>query len=243
MSDPLANILVVEDDPEVGKLVQNTLTEAGYACELINDGLLGLQRALANPFALLIVDVNLPSLNGLDFCRELKRVAPDVPLILLTARIDEVDVVSGLEVGADDYIPKPFRPRELLARVRARLRDSTRKLLRGSDAPPVEPQAGQQITVSGFVIDFEDFSVRKDGVLLKLTPKEFELLALLAARPGRAFTREEILETIWDTAVDQYSQSITTFVSRLRKKIGDDSVHPRFLVTVPGIGYKFAKPE
>jgi DNA-binding response OmpR family regulator len=222
-------VLIIEDDPTVGEVVARYLRREGYAVDVEADGAVGLQRALAHAPDLVILDLMLPSLSGLEICRRL-RVAAPVPIIMLTARGAEADRIAGLEMGADDYVAKPFSPRELTARVKAVLRRATGPL----------PQSGEPaVLVSGDLeVDMRSHEVRLRGEPVPLTAKEFDLLAYLASNPRRAFRREALLEAVWGFTTGDTS-TVTVHVRRLRAKIEPDPAVPRYVCTVWGVGYRF----
>jgi DNA-binding response OmpR family regulator len=224
-----ARILVIEDDPTVGEVVARYLSREGYQVALETDGMAGLQRALAQPPDLLVLDLMLPNLSGLDVFRRLRQRAP-VPVIMLTARSGEVDRVTGLELGADDYVAKPFSPRELTARVKAVLRRASGTL----DSAP----GGAALVAGDLRLDPTTHEVRIAGTVVELTVKEFELLAFFMQHPRRAFRREELLEGVWGFAYGDTS-TVTVHVSRLREKIETDPAAPRHVRTVRGVGYRF----
>ena len=222
-------VLIIEDDPTVGEVVARYLRRVGYAVDVEADGAVGLQRALAHAPDLVILDLMLPSLSGLEICRRL-RVAAPVPIIMLTARGAEADRIAGLEMGADDYVAKPFSPRELTARVKAVLRRATGPL----------PASGEQaVLVAGDLeVDVRSHEVRLQGEPVPLTAKEFDLLAYLASNPRRAFRREALLEAVWGFTTGDTS-TVTVHVRRLRAKIEPDPSSPRYVCTVWGVGYRF----
>jgi DNA-binding response OmpR family regulator len=224
-----ARILVIEDDPTVAEVVERYLEREGYRVDVEVDGRVGLDRALADPPDLVVLDLMLPGLSGLEVLRELRGRAP-VPVVMLTARSGEVDRVTGLELGADDYVAKPFSPRELTARVKAVLRRATGAL--DARFEPARLRAG------GLELDATTHEVRLDGAPVELTAKEFELLALLMRHPRRAFRREELLERVWGFSYGDTS-TVTVHVSRLREKIETDPAAPRYVRTVRGVGYRF----
>jgi DNA-binding response OmpR family regulator len=221
-----ARVLVVEDDPNVSEVVTRYLEREGYEVEAVADGAEGLRRALADPPDLVVLDLMLPSINGFEVCRRLRAAIP-VPVIILTARGEEADRITGLDLGADDYVVKPFSPRELTARVRAVLRRAALP-----DAPESVLEAG------GISLDPVAHEVRRDGVLVGLTAREFELLAHLMRHPRRAFRREELLEEVWGFSYGDTS-TVTVHVRRLREKIEPDPSRPRHVTTVWGVGYRF----
>jgi DNA-binding response OmpR family regulator len=222
-------VLIIEDDPTVGEVVARYLRREGYAVDVEVDGAVGLQRALAHTPDLVILDLMLPSLSGLEICRRL-RVAAPVPIIMLTARGAEADRIAGLEMGADDYVAKPFSPRELTARVKAVLRRAT---------GPLPPPGEQAVLVAGDLeVDIRSHEVRLQGELVPLTAKEFDLLAYLVSNPRRAFRREALLEAVWGFTTGDTS-TVTVHVRRLRAKIEPDPSAPRYVCTVWGVGYRF----
>ena len=224
-----ARVLIIEDDPTVGEVVARYLKREGYGVEVVPDGAVGLQRALADAPDLVVLDLMLPSLGGLEVCRRLRAAAP-VPIIMLTARGAEADRITGLEMGADDYVAKPFSPRELTARVKAVLRRAT-----GPLPPPAEPGT---LTAGSLEVDLRSHEVRLGGVAVALTAKEFELLAYLMSHPRRAFRREALLEAVWGFTTGDTS-TVTVHVRRLRAKIEPDPSAPRYVCTVWGVGYRF----
>jgi len=224
-----ARVLIIEDDPNVAEVVGRYLEREGYVVESIADGAEGLRRALADPPDLVVLDLMLPSLGGLEVCRQLRASAP-VPVIMLTARGEETDRITGLELGADDYVAKPFSPRELTARVKAVLRRATGPLDSAPDMTML--RAGE------LEIDLVVHEARLRGELVALTVKEFDLLAHLMRHPRRAFRREELLEQVWGFAYGDTS-TVTVHVRRLREKIEPDPSAPRYVCTVWGVGYRF----
>ncbi len=223
-------VLVIEDDPNVAEVVAAYLQREGCIVEVKGDGDEGLAAALADPPDLVVLDLMLPGLDGLEVCRRLQSLAP-VPVVMLTAKGDETDRIVGLELGADDYVAKPFSPRELVARIKAVLRRATEPLdpvLAGTanlDAGPVE-------------IDVVAHEARRDGKILPLTAREFELLVFLVRHPRRAFRREELLERVWGTRYGDTS-TITVHMRRLREKVELDPSVPVHLATVWGVGYRW----
>jgi DNA-binding response OmpR family regulator len=224
-------VLIIEDDPNVSEVVARYLQREGYEVETVADGARGLERALAEPPDLVVLDLMLPSMGGLEICRRLRLSAP-IPVIMLTARSEEADRIAGLELGADDYVAKPFSPRELTARVKAVLRRAAGTMPAVSDAEPAILRAGP------LEIDPVAHEARVDGELVALTAKEFDLLAHLMRHPRRAFRREELLEDVWGFSYGDTS-TVTVHVRRLREKVEADPSVPRHVCTVWGVGYRF----
>jgi DNA-binding response OmpR family regulator len=222
-------VLIVEDDPNVSEVVARYLEREGYRVEVASDGAAGLERALADLPDLVVLDLMLPSVGGLEVCRRLREVAP-VPVIMLTARGEEADRIAGLELGADDYMAKPFSPRELTARVRAVLRRANGVL--ASATEPALLRAGD------LEVDVIAHEVHIGGELVALTAKEFDLLAHLMRNPRRAFRREELLDDVWGFSYGDTS-TVTVHIRRLREKIEPDPSAPRYVSTVWGVGYRF----
>jgi DNA-binding response OmpR family regulator len=221
-------VLIIEDDPNVAEVVTRYLEREGYAVDSADDGLEGLDRALADPPDLVVLDLMLPSLSGLEVCRRLRSKVP-VPVIMLTARGEEVDRIAGLELGADDYVAKPFSPRELTARVKAVLRRATGVVM-AEDAAVL--RAGD------LEVDPVAHEARVDGELVSLTAREFDLLVHLMRNPRRAFRREELLADVWGFSYGDTS-TVTVHVRRLREKVEADASAPRHVCTVWGVGYRF----
>jgi DNA-binding response OmpR family regulator len=224
-------ILIVDDEPKIVKTVRAYLESAGFRAVSAGDGQVALTVFRHEKPALVILDLGLPGLDGLDVARSLRKES-NVPLIMLTARVDETDRLIGLELGADDYVTKPFSPRELVARVRAVLRRAGGE--REAAAPP--------IVAGDVVIDPERRQVTVAGRPVELTPTEFDLLVALARYPGRVFTRLELLDRVQGYAFEGYERTVDAHVKNLRHKIEPDPRQPRYLLTVFGVGYRFAEP-
>ena len=238
---PNPRVLVVEDEPNIRELVCLHLGLEGYACDAVGDGREALTRAEAQRFDLLVLDLMIPGLDGLALCRAVRngRTNHDVPILMLTARREESDKVVGLESGADDYLTKPFGVRELVARARALLRRPRRPVR--TVAEDFEREDGQSIVrVHGVEIDPAKRRVRVNGRDVELTDQEFRLLHLLATRAGIVFSREALLAKIWRGDTFVTLRSVDTLVKRLRHRFEPDSARPRYLLTVWGVGYKFA---
>ncbi len=237
-------VLVVEDDRTVSEVVARYLSREGYAVEEVADGSRAVERALQSLPDLVVVDLMIPGLDGLEVCRRLRQAAP-IPVIMLTAKSDEADRIAGLELGADDYVSKPFSPRELMARVRSVLRRAQGDpwphpaATPGSTAAPTAaPATGGVLTAGRLSVDTTAHETRVAGRLAALTSKEFDLLVFLMTHPRRAFSREELLERVWGYTYGDTS-TVTVHIRRLREKVEADPADPLHVVTVWGIGYRF----
>jgi len=221
-------ILVVDDDHKIVDIVRLYLEKDGYRVLVAYDGLEALELARQKRPDLIVLDLMLPGMDGLDVCRIL-RTESEVPIIMLTARTTEEDKLVGLELGADDYVTKPFSPRELVARVRTVLRRV------GKEAP----QGPAELRFADLLIDRRSHEVRVRGELVPLTPTEFKLLEVLAGEPGRAFTRLELLDRVFGYDFEGFERTVDVHVKNLRKKIEQDPTQPTYVKTVYGVGYKF----
>jgi two-component system alkaline phosphatase synthesis response regulator PhoP len=224
----MQRVLVVAAESAILELVAYHLSREGYDVETEENGQVAVERATREPFDLVILDLMLPGLSGLDACRMIRQTT-DIPIIMLTARKDEVDRVLGLELGADDYVTKPFSPRELIARVKAILRRSQK----------VRDESGD-IRFPGLEVDVERRSVTVDGNPVNLTFTEFELLTILARNPGRAFPRDELLVRVWGDDFYGDARTVDVHIRHLREKLQEDPQRPRFIETVRGVGYRFS---
>jgi len=226
-------IFVVEDDEDIGRLIRHNLLAAGYEVETFLTGNNVIAQAQQERPALFLLDVMLPGTDGFDLCRQIRENATlaKIPVIFLTARTDEADRVKGLELGGDDYITKPFSPRELVARVRTVLRA----------APEVEP--AETLHLGDLEIDVSSMTVRVEGRTVLTTVREFRLLEYLAAHRGRVFTRDQLLDAVWKETAFVTPRSVDVYVRRLREKIENDPRHPRYLKTLRGIGYRLESPK
>jgi two-component system response regulator ResD len=220
-------VLVVDDEAIVRDVLTRYLEKEGFRVDAAEDGEVALELAARSRPDIVVLDLMLPKVDGFEVFRRLRGLG-DVPVVMLTAKGEEVDRVVGLELGADDYISKPFSPREVVARIRAVLRRGERVA-----------RDGILLVVGGLEIDRPRREVRRDGSLLHLTRKEYDLLELLASHSGCTFTRTDLLESVWDFAWDGDSSTVTVHIRRLREKIEDDPSDPRHLVTVWGVGYRF----
>jgi two-component system, OmpR family, alkaline phosphatase synthesis response regulator PhoP len=223
----MATILVVDDEPKITQLVRDYLVRAGFGVVTAADGREALMRARTEHPDLVVLDLGLPQLDGLDVTRRLRRDA-DVPIIMLTARDDETDKLIGLELGADDYVTKPFSPRELVARVRAVLRRRDRA---GAD---------DVLRVAELTLDVPRMRLEVAGRVVELTATEFTLIAAMARQPGRVFTRAQLLDALHGVAFESYERAIDAHIKNLRRKIEVTPHDPRYLLTVYGVGYRLA---
>jgi two-component system alkaline phosphatase synthesis response regulator PhoP len=225
----MSTILIVEDEPELVKVLRSYLEQAGFSVLAASRGDTGLSTWEYKRPDLVLLDLNLPGMDGLDVARQIRRKG-DTPIIMITARVEEADQLVGLELGADDYIPKPFSPRLVVARVRA--------LLRRATTETVTPQV---LRVADLEIDLEAHTASRSGQLMDLTPTEFNLLTTLAAQPGRAFTRLQLLESSQGVAYEGYERTVDAHIKNLRAKLEPDPKTPRYVETVFGVGYRFNK--
>ena len=225
----MTTILVVEDESRIARLVRDYLEHAGFAVIAASDGEAALASARATKPDLVVLDLGLPGQDGLDVTREIRR-SSTVPIVMLTARGDEADRVVGLELGADDYVVKPFSPKELVARVRAVLRRTGLARAGGEET----------IRVLDVEVDVPRMRVAIAGRPIDLTPTEFELVATMARQPGRVFTRSQLLDAVHGVAFESYERAIDAHVKNIRKKIEPRGRRPRYLLTVHGVGYRFA---
>ncbi|MCK9190992.1 MAG: response regulator transcription factor [Sphaerochaetaceae bacterium] len=209
-------VLIIEDDIEISDVVAVNLESNGIKTEQVHDGLLGLSRSKSGEFDLIILDIMLPGLDGISICRNLREENYNTPILMLTAKIDEIDLVLSLELGADDYMRKPFSMRELLARVGALIRRSEKTVSKIEDEPEEKLQFGE------LVVDYAKHQVTVRDKILNLTVKEFELLDLFARNPGRVFSRADLLNTIWGYNFEGYEHTVNTHINRLRNKLEID---------------------
>ena len=228
----MKTVLVVDDETRIVELARDYLEHAGFAVLTASDGPSALMTARTRKPDVVVLDLGLPGMDGLDVARAIRKES-ETPIVMLTARDDELDRILGLEIGADDYVTKPFSPRELVARIRAILRRVDRQ---------VEPS--DRIEVAGVSIDVSRMKVEADGRQVELTPTEFQLLTTLARQPGRIFTRSQLLDAIHGVAFESYERAIDAHVKNLRHKLEPDPARPRYVLTVYGVGYRFAEdPE
>jgi len=232
MIKKMEHVLVVDDDVELCGLVQEYLTAEGFSLKAVHDGEQGLQQALTNEYALVVLDVMLPGINGFEVLRRIRSVSK-IPVLLLTARGEDVDRIVGLEIGADDYLPKPFNPRELVARIRAILR---RTKPASTDGVP------EVLTVGDVELDPATRSVLRAGQPVDLTSVEFNLLEVLLREAGRVVTRERLVNAVLSRKFMPFDRSIDMHVSKVRRKLGDSEENGDHIKTIRGVGYMFARP-
>ncbi len=236
VSTPQRRVLVVEDHQEIAELVRLHLVDLPCHVDLAAAGDQGLALAEAHPYDLVILDVMLPGMNGLDVCRRLRAREGYMPILMLTSKSSEVDRVLGLELGADDYLTKPFSIVELIARVKA--------IFRRVDALEAAPaRKPKTIAFRDLSIDVDRRAVALAGKPIELTAKEFDLLVFFASQPGRVFKREQLLDKVWGYSHSGYEHTVNAHINRLRSKIEEDSANPRYILTVWSVGYKFAEAE
>ena len=231
-------VLIVEDETSIVDILTFNLTKEGYETLEAYDGATGLQLAREQDPDLILLDLMLPRMNGFDVCRSLREGGSATPVIMLTAREEETDKVLGLELGADDYITKPFSMRELLARVKANIRRNEMVSAAAAGAPPA---GGNRLELGRIVIDLDLMVAYKDGKTLELTQREYELLKYLASEPGKVSSREALMEHVWN--YEGYVgdvRAVEVAVRRLREKVEDDPAQPQFIVTRRGLGYLFS---
>ena len=231
-------VLIVEDEQNIVDILSFNLSMAGYDTLEAYDGPTGLSMALEKNPDLILLDLMLPGMNGFDVCRKVRESGSSVPILMLTAREEEADKVLGLELGADDYITKPFSVRELMARVRANIR----RVNMVNQQPAEQPKPDKVLKVGRLTIDKEKAVVTKDGTPLDLSQREFDLISYLASQPGKVFSRELLMEHVWN--YDGYVgdvRAVDVAIRRLREKIEDDPANPRFIVTKRGMGYLFGE--
>ena len=226
-----ARLLVVEDDPAISRPLVRALEREGFVVDQVDNGEAAVLRASADDVDLVVLDLTLPDIDGLEVCRRLRESRPRLPVVMLTARGEEVDLVVGFDAGADDYVTKPFRVAELVARLRARLR--------GAPGPAPAGGSSGQLATAGVRVDIDAHRAWLGERELDLTPKEFDLLALLVGDAGRTLRREHIMSVVWDEHWWGSTRTLDMHVSSLRRKLGDDPACPRLITTVRGVGFRF----
>ena len=230
------SILIIEDDSEIASVVSINIKDLGYTTEIAADGTSGLKLALEKSYAVILLDLMLPGMDGITVCRRIRERDPYTPIMMLTAKTDEIDRVLGLELGADDYLTKPFSIRELTARVKALIRRSRTSPSNEDSSPAAEIRQ-----IGEIIIDFGKRKVMLKESQLDLTVKEYELLSLFMRNPGRTYSRADLLNLIWGYQFEGYEHTVNTHINRLRNKIEADPAHPGYLKTVWGVGYRFVE--
>jgi len=223
-------ILVIEDDPAIQRGLKDALEQDNYNVVSESDGEKGYKKALSESFDLLILDLMLPSMNGQNICRELRKQSVTTPILMLTSRSDEIDKVIGFEIGADDYVTKPFSVAELLARIRALIRRSQ-----------ISVQSATAYTFANIHIDFMKHELRRDQQILNFSAKEFDVLRFLIEHEGELISRDRLLDEVWGYEVFPTTRTVDTFILNIRKKIEEDPSNPKHLITVHKAGYKFIR--
>ncbi len=231
-----ARLLIIEDDLELLQQLRAELLPLGYDVESASDGETGLTKALSDSFDLIIADVKLPMRSGFEICREVRFNRRNVPILILSAQSDVLDKVIGLEIGADDYLVKPFHARELTARIDALLRRAKRS---ATSASPSE----ESLTFGDLTIDRPRMKVTRAGETISLSATEYRVLETLALQPGKVFSRNELRDAVWGYAASSFEHTVTTTLHRLRSKIETDPSHPVFIHSVRGVGYRFVEPK
>ena len=227
----MKRILIIEDDKDISDLLEIHLKDLDCSVEKVYDGAFGLQNAKTGSFNLIILDVMLPKMDGFEVCREIRKAEIKTPILMLTSKSEETDKVLGLEFGADDYLTKPFSLREFIARVKAIFR----RVNEFSSSGPEK----KKLVFENLVIDMDKRRVFLNNETVELTPKEFDLLYLLASHPGKIYTRENLLNLIWGTQYGGYEHTVNSHINRLRNKIEVDISDPKFIITSWGVGYRF----
>lgn len=234
----MKKVLVVEDELSIVKLLQYNLEKEGYEVDVAMDGQEGFDMAKKNTYSIILLDIMLPSKDGMDVCRELRQEKIETPIIMLTAKDSEIDKIVGLEIGADDYITKPFSPREVLARMKAIFRR-----LEKQASKPEQEEIESEVTFGEIKIYPEKYEVFVKGKQVEFTPKEFELLLYLAKHSNRILSREQLLLAVWDFDFSGETRIVDVHISHLREKIEDNPKEPQYIKTARGFGYKLEDPK
>ena len=231
-------ILIIEDDPHISELLEIHLGDLGYQLKHAADGVAGVEKFEEDEYALVILDLMLPKLDGFEVCKKIRAQNNYTPILMLTSKSEELDKVLGLELGADDYITKPFSIRELMARIKAIFRrmEADKEKATGN-------AKSKELIFGDLKIYLDKRKVLLDKAPIDLTAKEFDLLALFASNPGRAYSRQELLDIVWGYQFDGYEHTVNSHINRLRSKIEQDPANSKYIKTVWGIGYSFVEPE
>lgn len=230
----MKKVLVVEDDPDIVNLLEIHLNDLDCSLEKASNGKVGLSKALQHSYDLIILDVMLPGMDGMEVCRKLRAKEIQTPILMLTARAEEIDKVLGLEMGADDYLTKPFSIREFIARVKAIFRR-----MEMSKQEPLEKTGSGLLNFERLKIDLDKRKVSIDNKRIELSPKEFELLILLASNPGKSYDRNRLLNLVWGYDFNGFAHTVNSHINRLRNKIEHDIHNPKYILTTWGVGYRF----
>ena len=226
------HILLIEDDVNIAELISLHLHELGCELTVEHNGRVALEKAMSNDYNLILLDVMLPEVNGFDICSSVRKKKKYTPILMITSKSEEEDKIMGLEIGADDYLTKPFSIKELIARVKAILR---RNEALNNDALDNK----KKLTYKNLTVDIENRIIIVNGKRVELSPKEFDLLYLLARHPGRSYSRQQLLDNIWGYEFDGFDHTVNSHINRLRAKIEEDMTDPRFVLTTWGVGYRF----
>lgn len=227
------HVLIIEDDPDIYKLLEIHLKDLNCETKIAENGREGFEKAIEGSFDLIILDIMLPEMDGIAVCQKLRALENYTPILMLTAKSEEIDKVLGLESGADDYLTKPFGIREFIARAKAILRRQERM------SKSVNRLTNKLISCKGLTIDIEKRKISLNGERIELTPKEFDLLIILAQNPGRSYNRDQLLSQVWGYEFNGYEHTVNSHINRLRAKIESDLSNPQFILTTWGIGYRF----
>ena len=233
----MKKILIIEDEENIAELIKLSLADHPYDITVMHNGAKGFELARKGEFHAILLDIMLPEMNGIEICRQLRVLKVTSVIIMLTAKSTEIDKILALEIGADDYITKPFSPRELLARVNARMRRF--ELGNQTEDTVTQNTTSNNLVFDELTINIEKRKVEKHGKLIELTPKEFELLVHLASNPGKTYNREQLLNKIWSYDFEGFEHTVNSHINRLRAKIEDNPNKPKFILTTWGVGYKF----
>jgi len=229
----MEKVLIIEDDKDIADLIAIHIADLGFEIDKAFDGKEGLLKALDNVYKIILLDIRLPGLDGMEICKKIRQEKNHTPILMVTSKSEEIDKIIGLEIGADDYITKPFSIRELIARVKAILR-------RAELTQQVKPSdAYEEIKCEGLYINVTLRNVEVHGNRIELSPKEFDLLVLFASNPGRTYTRTQLLDQVWGYQFEGYEHTVNSHINRLRTKIEQNLNKPEFLLTTWGVGYKF----
>ncbi len=229
--------LIIEDDKDIADLIAIHLADLGFNADIATDGVEGLLKVLNNTYRIILLDIRLPGLDGMEICKKIRLERINTPILMVTSKSEEIDKIIGLEIGADDYITKPFSIRELIARVKAILRrtDLTQQTVANG--------ANEEIKGENIYINITLRNVEVHGKRIELSPKEFDLLVLFASNPGRTYTRTQLLDMVWGYQFEGYEHTVNSHINRLRSKIEQNLNEPEFILTTWGVGYKFREAQ